>query len=175
MSCGVGLRCSWDPALLWWLWCRPAALAWIWPQGISICRGYSPKEKKKSKKQNKTKQKTVILPSPELWFSFIFPLPQHRFPHANRADGDPHPLPSLVLGRCGDIRTGSGKGLRQEWAENKPKWVLPTLLCPGPTTSSLQENIESLEEPLRACLQNSHRLTSIGDYISSWKQPSSRT
>ena len=32
MSCGIGLRCGSDPALLWlWLWCRPAAAAAIWP------------------------------------------------------------------------------------------------------------------------------------------------
>ena len=30
MSCGVGRRCSWDPALLW-LWSRPAAVALIRP------------------------------------------------------------------------------------------------------------------------------------------------
>ena len=30
MSCGVGLRCSLDPALLW-PWCRPAAVAPIGP------------------------------------------------------------------------------------------------------------------------------------------------
>ena len=29
MSCGVGLRCGSDPALLW-LWCRLAAIALIW-------------------------------------------------------------------------------------------------------------------------------------------------
>ena len=30
MSCGVGLRCSSDPVLLW-LWCRQAAIAQIQP------------------------------------------------------------------------------------------------------------------------------------------------
>ena len=30
MSCGVGRRCSSDPALLW-LWCRPAAITLIRP------------------------------------------------------------------------------------------------------------------------------------------------
>ena len=30
VSCGVGHRCSLDPALLW-LWCRPAATALIGP------------------------------------------------------------------------------------------------------------------------------------------------
>ena len=30
MSCGVGRRLGWDPALLW-LWCRPAATAPIRP------------------------------------------------------------------------------------------------------------------------------------------------
>ena len=28
LSCGVGRRCGMDPVLLW-LWCRPAAVAWI--------------------------------------------------------------------------------------------------------------------------------------------------
>ena len=30
MSCGVGRRSGWDPALLW-LWCRPVAIAPIRP------------------------------------------------------------------------------------------------------------------------------------------------
>ena len=30
VSCDVSCRHSWDPALLW-LWCRPAAVAPIWP------------------------------------------------------------------------------------------------------------------------------------------------
>ena len=32
VSCGIGHRCGLDPAPLW-LWCRPAAVAWIWPLG----------------------------------------------------------------------------------------------------------------------------------------------
>ena len=56
MSCGVGRRCSLDLALLW-LWHRPAAtaligpLAWDPPYAIGAAL-----EKKKDKKQNKTKQ-----------------------------------------------------------------------------------------------------------------------
>ena len=51
--CGIGVKCSSDPALLW-LWCRPAAAAPIQSlaQEISICHRCS------TKKQNKTKTKT---------------------------------------------------------------------------------------------------------------------
>ena len=53
MSCGVGHRCSLDPALLW-LWCRPAAvtliraLAWELPYAVN---GALKKKKKKKKKK----------------------------------------------------------------------------------------------------------------------------
>ena len=54
MSCGVGLRCSLDLALLW-LWCRPAATAVIRPlasaplyaEGVAL---------KRPKKENKEKE-----------------------------------------------------------------------------------------------------------------------
>ena len=45
-SCGVAHQCGWDPVLLW-LWCRPAAVAPIWPLAwTSICFRYSPRKKK---------------------------------------------------------------------------------------------------------------------------------
>ena len=51
MSCCVGGRCDSDPMLLW-LWCRPEAVAPIWPLawGTSICHRCALKsgEKKKS-------------------------------------------------------------------------------------------------------------------------------
>jgi len=54
MSCGVGCRCSSDPALLW-LWCRPVAtapirpLAWEPPYagGEALEKAKRPKKKKK--------------------------------------------------------------------------------------------------------------------------------
>ena len=61
MSCGVGRRCSWDPALLW-LWCRPEAtapigpLAWEPPYAAGAAQEIAKKKtKKKKKKQTKKK------------------------------------------------------------------------------------------------------------------------
>ena len=56
MSCGVGRRCGWDPALLW-LWRRPAAmapirlLAWELPYAT-----YAPLKSKKQKKKEEVTQ-----------------------------------------------------------------------------------------------------------------------
>ena len=54
MSCGIGRRCSSDPALLW-LWCRPTATALKGPLAweTSVCCGYGPKKTKKTNKQTK--------------------------------------------------------------------------------------------------------------------------
>ena len=49
VSCGVGHRCSSNPALLW-LWRRPVATAPI-RLGTSICRGNGPRNGKKTKKK----------------------------------------------------------------------------------------------------------------------------
>ena len=48
MSCGVGHRRSSDSALLW-LWCRPAAIAWMWPLAweLSCATPVALKRKKK--------------------------------------------------------------------------------------------------------------------------------
>jgi len=51
MSCGVGHRCSLDPALLW-LWCRPAVVALTWPLGTSTCRKWGSEKQKKKKKRS---------------------------------------------------------------------------------------------------------------------------
>ena len=58
MSCGVGCRCSSDPALLW-LWCRPAATApirppaWEPPYALGAALEKAKKDKiKKKKKEN---------------------------------------------------------------------------------------------------------------------------
>ena len=53
MSCGVGRRCSLDPAWLW-LWGRLAAAAPIQPLAWKL--PYTAGAAVKSKKQNKTKQ-----------------------------------------------------------------------------------------------------------------------
>ena len=51
MSCGVGQRCGLDPALLW-LWCRPVAVAPIWPLTweLPCAVGMALKQPKKKKK-----------------------------------------------------------------------------------------------------------------------------
>ena len=58
MSCGVGLRCVSDPALLW-LWRRPAAtapigpLAWEPPCATGAALEKAKREKKKEKRKKK--------------------------------------------------------------------------------------------------------------------------
>ena len=54
MSCGVGRRRGLDLALLW-LWCRPAAVALIWPLTWEppYAMGVALKSKKKKKKKKK--------------------------------------------------------------------------------------------------------------------------
>ena len=54
MSCGVGRRCSLDPALLW-LWCRPAATAPIRP--LAWEPPYAMKRQQTNKQTNKKQQK----------------------------------------------------------------------------------------------------------------------
>ena len=55
MSCGVGPRCSLDPALLW-LWWRPAATApirppdWEPPYAAGAAQEMAKRQKKKEKK-----------------------------------------------------------------------------------------------------------------------------
>ena len=58
MSCGVRHRHGSDPMLLW-LWCRPAAAAWIHPLARSTPYAMGPalKSKKKNKKIKKLKIK----------------------------------------------------------------------------------------------------------------------
>ena len=49
MSCGVGLRCGLDPALLW-LWCRP--LAWEPPYAAGAALEETKKKKASQQKTN---------------------------------------------------------------------------------------------------------------------------
>ena len=62
MNCGVGRRCSSDPALLWF-WRRLAAtvpigpLAWVPPCAMGAAIEKMKKDKKKKKKKKKKKQK----------------------------------------------------------------------------------------------------------------------
>ena len=53
MSCGVGCKCSLDPALLW-LWCRPAATVPLRPpaQRISTRHKCGPKRQKQQQKNS---------------------------------------------------------------------------------------------------------------------------
>ena len=67
MSCGVGHRCSVDPALLW-LWCRLAAIALIGPLAWEppYAVGVAPKRQKKTppqKRETLTVLKTLTLKS----------------------------------------------------------------------------------------------------------------
>ena len=58
MSCGVGRRCSLDPALLW-LWPRFGGYSsdWIPSLGTSTCRGSGPRNGKKTEKKKKKERK----------------------------------------------------------------------------------------------------------------------
>ena len=66
MSCGVGRRCSSDPALLW-LWCRLAAtapirpLAWEPPYAAGVAQ-------EMAKRQKDQKKKRHLYVSPEHYF-----------------------------------------------------------------------------------------------------------
>ena len=54
MSCGVGRRRGWDPALLW-LWCMPAAaaqiqpLAWEPPYAVEVALELAKRQQNKTK------------------------------------------------------------------------------------------------------------------------------
>ena len=76
MSCGVGHRC--DSGLVWlWLWCRPAAVAWIGPlaweapyaEGAAL-KGQKTKKRKK-KKEKKFSTCTVISEKSDTFVSFF--------------------------------------------------------------------------------------------------------
>ena len=58
MSCGVGLRCGSDPALLW-PWCRLAAVAPIWPLAWECPYASGAALKSKKKKKNKVKAEII--------------------------------------------------------------------------------------------------------------------
>ena len=66
MSYGVGHRHSSDPELLW-LWCRPAAIAWIqplaWesPYTMGVALDKTKKKKKKKKKKDAAFLKMTFL------------------------------------------------------------------------------------------------------------------
>ena len=61
VSCGVGRRLGWDPALLW-LRCRPAAIAPIrplaWELTYAVGAVLEKAKRQKTNKQTKTKTKT---------------------------------------------------------------------------------------------------------------------
>ena len=68
MSCGVGCRLRWDPALLW-LWRRPAAtaligpLAWEPPHAVGVAlEKVRQKDKKNPKKPEKKISQGGIYP-----------------------------------------------------------------------------------------------------------------
>ena len=57
VGCGVGHRCGLDPTLLW-LWCRPAAVALIWPPAweppCALGAALKKDKRQKTKKKNQT-------------------------------------------------------------------------------------------------------------------------
>ena len=66
MSCGVGHRRGWDPALLW-LWRRPAAvalirpLAWEFPYAVGVALKRPKKERKKERKKEKVNKSLLLI------------------------------------------------------------------------------------------------------------------
>ena len=64
MSCGVGFRCSSDPAFLW-LWCRPVATAPIRPLAweLPYAEGAALEKAKKQNNNNKKKDRAEVLSS----------------------------------------------------------------------------------------------------------------
>ena len=68
MSCGVGHRCSLDPA---WLWCRPSALALIRPLAWEL--PYAAGAALKNKKKTKTKTKKPLLYDSAIPFLGTYP------------------------------------------------------------------------------------------------------
>jgi len=68
MSCGVGLRCSWDTLLLW-LWCRPAAVTLIQPLAWELlyALGVALKRKKKNFPKSMTKKEFSRQPEKKEW------------------------------------------------------------------------------------------------------------
>ena len=76
MSCGVGRRCGWDPALLW-LWHRLAATAPIrplaWEPPYAAGAALKRQKTKRNKKQKNFQIKCIILKShrPLCNYSFV--------------------------------------------------------------------------------------------------------
>ena len=72
VSCGVGRRCSSDPALLW-LWCRPAAvapiqpLAWEFPCAVGGALKRQKKKKKKKESNSGGSSRGGLDPWPSQW------------------------------------------------------------------------------------------------------------
>ena len=66
MSCGVGCRCSSDPALLW-LWRRPVAtaptrpLAWEPPYAAGAAQEMANRQKQQQQQQQKIEDKASII------------------------------------------------------------------------------------------------------------------
>ena len=61
MSCAIGRRLGWDPALLW-LWRRLVAIAPIRPQAWEPpCAAGAALEKTKKKKKERKKEKEILL------------------------------------------------------------------------------------------------------------------
>ena len=71
MSCGVGLRCNMDPALLR-LWHRPVAVALIRPLAWEppCAMGVAPIRQKKTKKEKNYKDSAVVVYA-AVTFSFL--------------------------------------------------------------------------------------------------------
>ena len=66
VSCGIGRRRGSDPTLLW-VWCKPAAVAWIrllaWEHPYAMGAALKAKKKKKKKKSKKNRKKRCYVMS----------------------------------------------------------------------------------------------------------------
>ena len=96
VSCGVGCRCGWDPALLW-LWRRPAHVALIRPlawEPLYAAGAALKRQRTKEKKKKKGTPNTVL-----------FPRARSLKPHKNTRSKRCHPergtarsdIPSLYI------------------------------------------------------------------------------
>ena len=104
VSCGVGLRCSSDLALLW-LWCRPAAVAPIWPLAWELPYAVGVAA---LKSKNKTKKSIRVLSDHGLnsgHMGLKFPSEMHVWLKAPGTSGLTHDqVPDQVL-LCSDSAT----------------------------------------------------------------------
>ena len=129
MSCGVGHRCSSDPALLW-LWCRPAAIAPIGPVAWKLpCAPGAALKKKKQK--NPPPNKLCNSQGSPVWPCCSHLLPTLPGPLPPRLTARlSHPTPLLLF----EYARGHPTSEPLLWLFLPPGTLLPpdvTCLCAG--------------------------------------------